>query len=98
MARVYRNIALPVILFGLELVVVGVVMVLFLVVFNLSDHIFINLLVLLLLAGGLRYAKKDRPQGYLVDLALFILSPRHRHVALSDSLKTYPATSKGASA
>ena len=91
MARVYRNISMPVKLFGLELADVAVVLILFLVVFNVSDHIFLNLGVLALFAGGLRWAKKDKPEGYLVDLAAFVLSPRHRHVSLSDALKGYPA-------
>ena len=97
MARVYRNIALPVKIFGLELVDLAVVMMLFLVVFNVSDHLFINLVVLVLIAGGLRYAKKDKPQGYLVDLVAFVFTPRHRHVSLADSLRRYPAAtaSKG---
>lgn len=91
MARVYRNIALPVRIFGLELADVTVVQVLFLVMFNLSDSIVINLAVLIGFAGSLRWAKKNKPRGYLVDLAMFILSPRHRHVSLADSLKAYPA-------
>ncbi len=84
-------------LFGLELADVTVLLILFLVVFNVSDHIILNLGILILLAGGLRYAKKDKPQGYLVDLAAFVLSPRHRHVSLSDSLRTFPVqtSSKG---
>ena len=98
MSRVYRNIAMPVKLFGLELADVLVVLILFLVVFNVSDRIIVNLVVLILFAGGLRWAKKDKPQGYLVDLAAFLLSPRHRHVSLADPLKTYPAAAKGANA
>ena len=91
---------MPVKLFGLELTDVAVVLVLFLVVFNVSDHIFINLVVLVIFAGGLRYVKKDKPHGYLVDLAAFIFSPRHRHVSLADSLKPYPGAtaSKGGNA
>lgn len=91
---------MPVKLFGLELADVAVVMILFLVVFNVSDHIVINLGVLILFSGGLRYVKKDKPQGYLADFMAFVLSPRHRHVSLTDSLENYPAatTSKGVSA
>jgi hypothetical protein len=91
---------MPVTIFGLELADVVVVLVLFLVMFNLSDRIVINLVVLIGFAGGLRWAKKDKPRGYLVDLSAFVLSPRHRHVNLADSLKAYPAAAslKGARA
>lgn len=87
---------MPIKIFGLELADVAVVTVLFLVVFDVSDHIFINLVVLTLLAGALRWAKKDKPQGYLVNLTAFVLSPRYRHVSVNDPLKSYPAPSKGA--
>lgn len=81
---------MPVKLFGLELADVAIVAILFVIVFNVSDHIVINLVVLILLAGFLRYAKKGRPQGYLVDLAAFVLSSSRRHVSLSDTLRPYP--------
>ena len=82
MARVYRNIATPILFFGLELVDCLVVFGIFLGVFYVSDHLFINLLIV----GGaylsLRLLKKGKPAGYTIQLLKFLLSLEEGHVQL----------------
>ena len=82
MVRVYRNIAMPVLFFGLELMDLLVLAVLFLIVFNASDRLILNLLLLFGSYLALRYFKKGKPSGYTLHLARFIASDAKGHVLL----------------
>ena len=92
--RVYRNIATPIKFMGLELIDIGVLTICFLVVFNVSDHLFINVAILFGFGFVLRYFKKDKPAGFAMDLILFLISAPCRHVSLKDRLPIYPAHNK----
>jgi len=73
-ARVYRNLSRPVLVFGLELPELATSLAIFAVVANFSDWLWADLLVL---GGGLialRSWKRGKPPGYAADLVRFLLS------------------------
>jgi hypothetical protein len=82
MVKVYRNIELRILFFGLELIDLLVLAILFVVIFNASDHLIVNLLVMISAYCGLRLFKQDKPAGYTLHLARFLLSEQDGHVQL----------------
>jgi len=82
MVKVYRNIATPILFFGLELVDCVAVFVVFLGVFYVSDHMLLNLLIVACAYFSLRFIKKGKPAGYTLSLAKFLVSPEEKHVRL----------------
>jgi len=82
MARVYRNICVPLRILGLGLFDLMVLLLLFLIIFNVSDHLILNTVALIFCYGLVRFSSKGKPEGYLLHLLKFMLSPTERHVAL----------------
>ena len=82
MVKVYRNIATPILFFGMELVDCMGVFVIFLGVFFVSDHLFLNLLIVAGAYFSVRFLKKGKPAGYTLHLVKFLMSPEEEHVRL----------------
>jgi len=80
--KVYRNIATPILFFGLEIVDCMGVFIVFLGVFFVSDHLFINLLIVTGTYFSVRLLKKGKPAGYTLHLAKFLMSSHEEHVRL----------------
>jgi hypothetical protein len=89
--RVYRNVNIPIKFLGLELLDVGILVAVFIVVFDVSDHIILNGVLMVVVFGAFRWMKRGRPPRYVTQLILFLLSPLSRQVSLNDRLKRYPA-------
>ena len=79
---VYRNISRPILIFGLEITDFFILGILFLVIFNVSNHILINAALMGSAMGVMRYFKKDKPSGYFLHLVQFIRRPKQWGVHL----------------
>ena len=91
MVKVYRNIATPILFFGLELADCIGVFGVFLAVFYVSDRLFVNLCFVAAAYVFLRLLKKGKPPGYTLHLARFLWSDKERHTRLEVALGPYPS-------
>jgi len=91
MARVYRNISIPIVIFGLELGDIVILLGLFFILFNISNSILLNGCILFFVYLVLRWAKRGKPPGYILQLIHFIISQERSHVSLNDSLPRVPS-------
>ena len=82
MVKVYRNIATPILFFGMELVDCMAVFGVLLAVFFVSDHLFLNLLIVTGVFFSVKLLKKGKPAGYTLHLVKFLMSPEEEHVRL----------------
>ena len=82
MVKVYRNINTPILFFGLELADCIGVFAVFLAVFYVSDHLFLNLFFVAGAYISLRLLKKGKPAGYTTHLVKFLLGSKDRIVLL----------------
>lgn len=89
MIHIYRNISTPIVIFGLELTDLVILLASFFIVFNISDHLFMNGGALVLLYFGLRYFKRGKPRDYFQDLMIFLWKPRATIVSNKDWLPGY---------
>jgi hypothetical protein len=86
MVKVYRNIATPILFFGLELVDCMGVFGVFLGAFYLSDHLLLNLLIVAGAYFSVRLLKNGKPAGYTLCLIKFLMGPEEEHVRLEATL------------
>jgi len=81
-AKVYRNIAVPILFFGLELTDCLVVFGVFLGVFFVSDRLVPNLVLVSGAFFAIRLLKRGKPSGYTLHLLKFLATPKDRHMEL----------------
>lgn len=83
--KVYRSVNAGDRFFGLELADGAVLLLVFFLAFSFNrEGLFGNGLVLLLAYFGIRALKRNKPDGYVLDLTRYVLSSRFKIVAAFD--------------
>ncbi len=83
--KVYRSVNAGDRFFGLELADGAVLLLVFFLAFSFNrEGLFSNGLVLLLAYFGIRALKRNKPDGYVMDLTRYVLASRFKTVAAFD--------------
>ena len=83
--KVYRSVNAGDRFFGLELADGAVLLLVFFLAFSFNrEGLFGNGLILLLAYFGIRALKRNKPDGYVLDLTRYVLSSRFKAVAAFD--------------
>lgn len=83
--RVYRSVNAGDRVFGLELADGVVLLLVFFLAFSFNrEGLFSNALVLLAAYFGIRALKRNKPEGYVLDLARYVLASRFKAVTRFD--------------
>lgn len=87
--RVYRSINAPDRFFGLELADGVLLLLVFFLAFTVNrEGLLGNGLILLLAYFGLRALKRNKPQGYVLDLTRYVLASRFKAVCAFDAAES----------
>jgi hypothetical protein len=83
--KVYRSVNAGDRVFGLELADGVALLLVFFLVFSFNrEGLFGNALVLLLAYFGIRALKRNKPDGYVLDLTRYVLASRFKAVSAYD--------------
>lgn len=83
--RVYRSVNNTDRFFGLELADGAVMLLVFFFAFMFNrESLFVNAGVLVLAYFGLRALKRNKPEGYVLDLARYVLASRFKGIGAFD--------------
>lgn len=83
--KVYRSVNTGDRFFGLELADGVVLLLVFFLAFSFNrEGLFSNGLVLVLSYFGIRALKRNKPEGYVLDLTRYVLASRFKAVAVFD--------------
>ncbi len=87
--QVYRNVNLPDKYFGLELADGVLLLLVFFLAFSFNrEGLFANGVVLLLTYFGIRALKRNKPEGYVLDLTRYVLASRFKAVCAFDDAES----------
>ncbi|MBI5247559.1 MAG: hypothetical protein HY923_10285 [Elusimicrobia bacterium] len=87
--RVYRSVNAGDRFFGLELADGALLLLVFFLAFSFNrEGLFGNGLVLLLAYFGIRALKRNKPEGYVLDLTRYVLGSRFKSVGSFDEAET----------
>lgn len=87
--KVYRSVNTTDRFLGMELADIAVLLLVFFVAFNVNgESLFVNFAVVLLAYVGLRVLKRNKPDGYVLDLTRYVLASRFKAVALFDDAES----------
>jgi len=87
--KVYRSVNAPDRFFGLELADGAVLLLVFFLAFSFNrEGLFANGLILLLAYFGLRALKRNKPEGYVLDLTRYVLASRFKAVCAFDEIES----------
>lgn len=87
--QVYRNVNLPDKYFGLELADGAVLLLVFFLAFSFNrEGLLGNGVVLLLAYFGIRALKRNKPEGYVLDLTRYVLASRFKAVCAFDDAES----------
>lgn len=88
--KVYRNLLSPIYVLGLELPDLLGLVIIFLVLFNISDAVALNIVLLTFAYAAIRWFKKGKPPGFAIHLVKFVCKSEKFSVHLRDSLPVFP--------
>jgi len=87
--KVYRSVNTGDRFFGLELADGVVLLLVFFLAFSFNrEGLFANGLVLLLAYFGIRALKRNKPDGYVLDLTRYVLASRFKAVSAFDETES----------
>jgi hypothetical protein len=87
--RVYRSVNAGDRFFGLELADGALLLLVFFLAFSFNrEGLFGNGLILLLAYFGIRALKRNKPEGYVLDLTRYVLASRFKSVGPFDEAET----------
>lgn len=87
--KVYRSVNAGDRFFGLELADGAVLLLVFFFAFSFNrEGLFGNGLILLLAYFGIRALKRNKPDGYVLDLTRYVLASRFKTVAAFDDAES----------
>ena len=87
--KVYRSVNTGDRFFGLELADGVVLLLVFFLTFSFNrEGLFVNGVILLLSYFGLRALKRNKPEGYVLDLTRYILASRFKAVTAFDETES----------
>lgn len=87
--KVYRSVNVGDRFFGLELADGVVLLLVFFLAFSFNrEGLFSNGVVLLLTYFGIRALKRNKPEGYVLDLTRYVLASRFKAVMLFDDTES----------
>lgn len=83
--KVYRSVNTTDRFLGMELADIAVLLLVFFVAFNVNgESLFVNFAVVLLAYIGLKILKRNKPDGYVLDLTRHVLASRFKRIAAFD--------------
>ena len=87
--KVYRSVNTGDRFFGLELADGVVLLLVFFLAFSFNrEGLFVNGVILLLSYFGLRALKRNKPEGYVLDLTRYVLASRFKAVCAFDETES----------
>ena len=87
--KVYRSVNAPDRFFGLELADGVVMLLVFFLAFSFNrEGLLVNGVILLLSYFGLRALKRNKPEGYVLDLTRYVLASRFKAVTEFDETES----------